>query len=68
MIGQYLPQTNENATVPKPKFFCKLNKASAAAARQQLAATNGAGNEIRDESARAEVRARIGRMATPDFW
>jgi hypothetical protein len=27
MIGQYLPQTNENATVPKFEIFLKLNKA-----------------------------------------
>ena len=26
MIGQYLPQTNESATVPKTKKFSKLNK------------------------------------------
>jgi len=28
MIGQYLTQTNESATVPKTKNFCQLNKAS----------------------------------------
>ena len=27
MIGQYLAQTNESATVPEAKIFCKLNKA-----------------------------------------
>jgi hypothetical protein len=27
MIGQYLPQTNESATVPKTQNFCQLNKA-----------------------------------------
>jgi hypothetical protein len=27
MIGQYLPQTNESATVPKTQKFCQLNKA-----------------------------------------
>jgi len=27
MIGQYLPQTNESATVPKIQNFCQLNKA-----------------------------------------
>jgi hypothetical protein len=27
MIGQYLPQTNENVTVAKSKFFSHLNKA-----------------------------------------
>jgi hypothetical protein len=28
MIGQYLPQTNESATVAKSKNFSELNKAS----------------------------------------
>jgi hypothetical protein len=27
MIGEYLPQTNESATVAEAKIFCKLNKA-----------------------------------------
>jgi len=27
MIGQYLSNKNESATVPKRKKFCKLNKA-----------------------------------------
>jgi hypothetical protein len=27
MIGQYLPQTNKNATVPKSEIFSELNKA-----------------------------------------
>ena len=27
MIGQYLPQTNESATVAKSKIFSRLNKA-----------------------------------------
>jgi len=26
MIGEYLPQTNESATVPEAKIFCELNK------------------------------------------
>jgi hypothetical protein len=30
MIGQYLPQTNESATVPKTFQFSELNKAHAA--------------------------------------
>jgi len=44
-----------------------LSVARTAAPRQQLAATNGAGEEIRDESARVEIRARMSRMATPNF-
>jgi len=27
MIRQYLPQINQNTTIPKSEIFCKLNKA-----------------------------------------
>jgi len=46
MIGQYLPQTNESATVAKSKIFSHPNKASVqiSKAKQNLKATNlGAG-------------------------
>jgi len=53
-----------NSAVQQPA----ARSSTPAAAPQQLAATNGAGDEIREESARVEVRARMSRIASPGFW